>query len=101
MLTDIFSVRYDNTPLFKTYLRREKRTLHQCFTILEDLHPYWPEEKGARTASTNFWEEIQKRLANELGERWLSDPWYQTEVGLGEYRRTETKKRPEIEICRT
>ncbi len=100
MLTDIFAVRYEAVPLFRSFGRREKRLLHQCFTILEDLHPYWHEEKDALKKSTKFWKTIHKRVSNELGEMWLSDPYYQTEVGLGEFRRTESRQRPELEICR-
>ncbi|KIC46279.1 hypothetical protein RA28_00190 [Ruegeria sp. ANG-S4] len=100
MLTDVFFVRYEETPLFRSFLRREKRALHQCFTVLEEFHPYWGETDDAQKASGKFWEEIHKRLANELGVRWLSDAWYETHVGLGEYRRKEHRKRAFIEICR-
>ncbi|WIY26545.1 AbiJ-NTD4 domain-containing protein [Parasedimentitalea psychrophila] len=100
MLTDIFAVRYEETELFRTLLRRERRALHQCFTVLEDFHPYWGQEKSALKKSRAFWEELQKRLANELGVRSLSHSWYQADVGLGEFHRKETKKRADIEICR-
>ncbi|WP_170461200.1 AbiJ-NTD4 domain-containing protein [Ruegeria arenilitoris] len=101
MLTDVFFIRYEETPLFRSFLRREKRALHQCFTVLEEFHPYWGEEGDTRKASSKFWEEVHKRLANELGVRWLSDAWYETYVGLGEYRRKEHKQRAYIEICRS
>ncbi|WP_162798143.1 AbiJ-NTD4 domain-containing protein [Sulfitobacter sp. JL08] len=100
MLTDVFFTRYEETALFRSLLRREKRTLHQCFTILEDFHPYWGEVGKEQESSASFWAEVHKRLANELGARWLSDAYYQTDVGLGEYRRTESRQRPYIEICR-
>lgn len=100
MLTDVFFIRYEETPLFRSLLRREKRTLHQCFTLLEEFHPYWGEEDKEQKASGRFWGEVHKRLANELGVRWLSEAYYQTEVGLGEYRRTESSQRSYIEICR-
>lgn len=100
MLTDVFFTRYEETPLFRSLLRREKRTLHQCFTLLEDFHPYWGEEGKEQKGSDGFWAEVHNRLANELGARWLSDAYYQIEVGLGEYRRTESRQRAYIEICR-
>ncbi|TNF63492.1 MAG: hypothetical protein EP307_05045, partial [Rhodobacteraceae bacterium] len=100
MLTDVFFVRYEQTPLFRSFLKREMRTLHQCFTILEDFHPFWGEVDKEQRASEKFWGEIHNRVANELGVRWLSDPWYQAHVGIGEYRRLETKQRNYIEICR-
>lgn len=100
MLTDIFAERYEETELFRTLLRREKRALHQCFTVLEDFHPYWGQEKSDLKESKAFWQELQKRLANELGVRSLSQSWYEAEVGLGEFRRREMKKRADIEICR-
>ncbi|AUQ48696.1 hypothetical protein PhaeoP83_00381 [Phaeobacter inhibens] len=100
MLTDIFAVRYEETELFRSFLRREKRALHQCFTILEDFHSYWTEEKAFQKKSAEFWGELQKRLANELGVRSLSQSWYQAEVGIGEFRREEVKVMADIEICR-
>ncbi|MGB1216076.1 MAG: hypothetical protein ACPG4X_22135, partial [Pikeienuella sp.] len=100
MLTDIFAIRYEETELFRSFKRREKRTIHQCFTILEDFHPYWGEPEKVRKGSAEFWAEIQKRLANELGVKALSQPWFETMVGAGEYRHKQTKRKADIEICR-
>ncbi|WP_416884058.1 AbiJ-NTD4 domain-containing protein [Marivita sp.] len=100
MLTDIFAIRYENTPLFTHYSNREKRIFHQSFTILEEFHPYWKETDSQMKLSETFWQELHKKVSNELGVRWLSDPYYKIHVGIGEYRREETHKRPEIEICR-
>ncbi|MEN8660786.1 MAG: hypothetical protein ABF313_22350 [Marivita sp.] len=100
MLTDIFAIRYEETPIFKLFGVRETRVLHQCFTILEEFHPYWGEEKSRETSSETFWKEVHKRVANELGQRWLSHPFYTAMVGLAEYRREESRHYPHLEIVR-
>lgn len=100
MLTDVFFIRYEETPLFGSLHRREKRALHQCFTLLEEIHPFGSEEGKAKKKSGRFWGEVHKRLANELGIRGLSDVLYQAEDGLAAYHRAESRRMPDIEVCR-
>lgn len=100
MLTDTFVIRYEKKPIFKTFGVRERRILHQAFTIMEEVRPYWGLKDDAKQHSKNFWERIHMQLSNELGVRWLSEPFYQSQIGLAEYRRTETRQREYIEICR-
>lgn len=100
MLTDIFAIRYEDVPIFKKFGTRERRVLHQGFTVLEEFHPYWSEEEKKKAASEEFWEKLHKKVSNELGLRWLSEPYYQATIGLGEYKRTEPRQRPFIEIVR-
>jgi hypothetical protein len=99
MLTDIFAIRYEQTPLVKTFGRRESRLLLQLFTILEEIEPYRDKENKVRDEAKAFWEIVHKRVSNELGVKWLSYPWYEVNVGLGEYRRTETRRRDDTYVC--
>lgn len=100
MLTDIFAIRYEKRLLFRHFGEAERRALHQLFTLLEDIHPYWGEAENQAKASQKFWQDIHKRVSNEIGQRWLSEPFYETFVGLGQYRRTESQMRAFIEIVR-
>lgn len=100
MLTDIFATRYENVPLFEIYSNRERKIFFQAFTILEELRPYWGQKDSDKKMAEAFWTNVHKRVSNELGFRWLSEAYYTTEAGLGEYRREERRQRPEIEICR-
>lgn len=99
MLTDIFAIRYEQTPLIKVFGQRESRLLLQLFTILEEIEPYRDRENKIRDEAKAYWEIVHKRVSNELGVKWLSYPWYEVTVGLGEYRRTETRRRDEVYIC--
>jgi hypothetical protein len=99
LLTDIFSVRYESIPLFKSFSRRESRIILQLFNILEEIEPQLNYKNEVRESSKTFWNTVHKRVANELGMPWLSDPYYQTNVGLGEYRRQETRLRDKIYVC--
>lgn len=87
-------------PIFREFSNRERRILLQSFTILEDLRPYWTKKGEERESDANFWKEIHKRVANELGKQWLHHPVYESSVGIGDGRRTETKLLDHIEICR-
>ena len=100
MLTDVSFIRYEEKPLFTEFSRREARLIHQCFTMLEELFPYWNVEKDEKKKATSFWDRVHLKIANELGQRYLSDPWYKVEIGAGEFRRTESRKRASIEMCR-
>ncbi|WP_162798384.1 AbiJ-NTD4 domain-containing protein [Sulfitobacter sp. SK011] len=80
MLTDIFAVRYESRKLFSEYGRREQRTLHQCMTCLEELSSKRNPDDGTLSVDMNFWNAVHGRVSNELGMRWLSDP-YQDALG--------------------
>jgi hypothetical protein len=99
VLTDIFTIRYENVSLFKVFGRRESRLLLQMFTILEEIEPYRDREGKIRVEAKAFWSTVHKRVSNELGVKWLSNPCYEIHLGIGEYRRAETRQRDDIFIC--
>ncbi len=100
MLTDTFFVRYEYVPMFTTFMEREKRLLFQCFTILEEIRPFWPNTDVKRKRDGAFWEALHKKLSNEIGLRWLSNPGPDPIIGKWEYRVDANRTREWIEICR-
>lgn len=100
MLTDVFFVRYESVPLFRDFSQREKRLIFQCFTLIEEIRPFWPSVEYNRKRDAGFWETVHKRISNEIGVRWLSNPGPDPIVGKWEYRVDAPRTREWIEICR-
>jgi hypothetical protein len=100
MLTDVFFVRYETIPLFKTFSEREKKLLFQCFTLVEDVRPFWGSVEHSLKRDRAFWETVHKRLSNEIGVRWLSNPGPDPIIGNWQYRVDSARTREWIEICR-
>ena len=90
MLTDIFGIRYEDVPIFQSYSKREKRVLHQSVTVLEEAFPYWETSGPKQNEAKGFWDEVHKRVANELGVKHLSTSHYPSPHG----------SRPLIEVTR-
>ena len=100
MLTDTFFVRYESFPVFGTFLEREKKLLFQVFTIVEEIRPFWSNTETKRKRDGTFWESLHKKLSNELGIRWLSNPGPDPIIGKWEYKVDAYRTREWIEICR-
>ena len=67
MLTDIFSNRYLDVPLWGTFEERDRKFLVQAFHIVEErVYPYFVNKQGSQSAKEK-WETIHARLSTELG----------------------------------
>jgi hypothetical protein len=76
VLTDIFSRRYANAPLWRDYTETEATLLLQAFRLVERVLPL--QEPGRIYGAEQAWTRIHDDLANELGLEVLalrSDGW--------------------------
>ena len=76
MLTDIFSRRYQNVPLWQDFDEATRRLLVQGFRIVsEQLFPYYVGGK-VKNGAKELWDGLNKQLAMELGVNDLSTAAY-------------------------
>ena len=76
MLTDIFSNRYLDVPLWGTFEERDRKFLVQAFRIVEErVYPYFVNKQGSQSAKEK-WETIHARLSTELGLKELTQRYY-------------------------
>lgn len=76
MLTDIFSTRYSDRPLWNTFGEAERVLVVQCFrNVSEQVMPYWRAGK-VDEPSKKLWESVEGRLSMELGLPELSPHTY-------------------------
>ncbi|MEX2164007.1 MAG: hypothetical protein WD823_07165 [Sulfuricaulis sp.] len=76
MLTDIFSHRYLDRPIWSGYTELERRLLNQAFGIVKDALPYYDSEGKETEANKIKWKALHDRLARELGINELSQRYY-------------------------
>lgn len=68
MLTDIFAFRYGKRKIWASFGKTEKRLIVQTFSIInEQLFPYYQHDGSENPTGKAAWNDIQKRLAVELG----------------------------------
>ena len=67
MLTDIFSYRYLDFPIWKGYGELEKRLLNQLFGIVKEAVPYYDSNGKKNAANEEKWKTLHDRLSRELG----------------------------------
>jgi hypothetical protein len=76
MLTDIFSTRYSERPLWNTFGEVERVLLVQCFrNVAEQVMPYWRAGK-VDEPNEKLWKSVEGRLSMELGSQELSPHTY-------------------------
>jgi hypothetical protein len=77
MLTDIFAYRYLERPIWENFDENSRRLLVQGFQIVaEQLFPYYDADGKERANAKVIWDDLNKRLAMELGLQDLSPPTY-------------------------
>lgn len=77
MLTDIFAYRYLERPIWDSFDENSRRLLVQGFRIVaEQLFPYYDAKGNERADAKAIWDDLNKRLAMELGLKDLSPPTY-------------------------
>jgi len=76
MLTDIFSYRYLDRPIWSEYSEIERRLLNQAFGVVKDALPYYNSEGKEIEANKIKWKSIHDRIARELGVDELSQRYY-------------------------
>jgi hypothetical protein len=67
VLTDIFSRRYANYPIWTQYTENEPRLMQQCIGVAKDVLPYFDSKGKVREDQKVKWKSIHDRLARELG----------------------------------
>lgn len=76
MLTDVFSTRYRERPIWNSYGEAERTLLIQCFrNVSEQVIPYWLDKK-VDEPNKELWERVESRLSMELGMQELSPHIY-------------------------
>lgn len=71
MLTDIFAIRYEDRPIWTSYVLKEQRLMMQAFGVVSDVMPAYSYR------STNYqpaWEAPHNLVAREPGVKSLSNP---------------------------
>jgi len=76
MLTDIFSYRYIDFPIWKGFGELEKRLLNQLFGIVKEAVPYHDSNGKKIEANEDKWKELHNRLSRELGVDELFPRYY-------------------------
>lgn len=77
MLTDIFAYRYRESSIWEKFDESARRLLVQGFRIVsEQLFPYFDTTGNERPEAKAIWDELNKKLAMELGLKDLSSPTY-------------------------
>lgn len=82
MLTDIFTRRYEQRPLFDTVGPRELALFVQAYRMLnEQIFPYYGRDKKVSENAKAVWTSLHDRISMELGCKELSPRYfsYQTE----------------------
>lgn len=76
MLTDIFTYRYLDLPIWKTFSEIEKRLLNQLFGIVKEAIPYYDSDGKQIEANKEKWKTLHDRLSRELGVDELFSRYY-------------------------
>ncbi|MBM70055.1 MAG: hypothetical protein CME43_11325 [Haliea sp.] len=76
MLTDIFSYRYIDFPIWKGFGELEKRLLNQLFGIVKEAIPYYDSNGKKIEANEVKWKTLHDRLSRELGVDELFTRYY-------------------------
>lgn len=76
MLTDIFSYRYIDFPIWKGFGELEKRLLNQLFGIVKEAIPYYDSNGKKIEANEEKWKTLHDRLSRELGVDELFTRYY-------------------------
>jgi hypothetical protein len=76
MLTDIFSYRYKDFPIWKGFGELEKRLLNQLFGIVKEAIPYHDSNGNKIEANEEKWKKLHSRLSRELGVDELFPRYY-------------------------
>ncbi|MGZ8921890.1 MAG: AbiJ-NTD4 domain-containing protein [Methylosarcina sp.] len=76
MLTDIFSFRYLNHPIWQSYTEFEQRLLIQAFGIIKEFLPYYDDQGKEIDSQKAKWKGLHDQLARELGIDELSRRYY-------------------------
>lgn len=76
MLTDIFSYRYLNHPVWDKYTEIEQRLLNQLMGIAKEAIPYYGSDGKEIESNKEKWRLLHNRLARELGLDELSPRYY-------------------------
>ena len=85
MLTDVFSYRYLDQPIWQTYGELESRLLVQLIAVVKEALPYYTSGKINETNKPK-WKQLHDNLARELGVKELSPLYYSytQKNGLGQ-----------------
>lgn len=78
MLTDIFAVRYEDRPIWKSHGAKEKRLLVQAFVVVLDT---FPEYSHNSSSYKDAWQGAHDLVARELGIKSLSKTHWQDVKG--------------------
>lgn len=76
MLTDIFSYRYIDFPIWNGFGELEKRLLNQLFGVVKEAIPYYDSDGKKIEANEGKWKTIHDRLSRELGVDELFTRYY-------------------------
>ncbi|MDD5759588.1 MAG: hypothetical protein PHI06_10975 [Desulfobulbaceae bacterium] len=76
MLTDIFSYRYLDFPIWRVFGEIEKRLLNQLFGIAKEAIPYYDSNGKKIEANEEKWKTLHDRLSRELGVDELFPRYY-------------------------
>lgn len=77
MLTDIFAYRYLENPIWDNFDENARRLLVQGFRMVsEQLFPYFDADGKEKPEAKVIWDDLNKKLAMELGLKDLSTPTY-------------------------
>jgi len=76
MLTDIFSYRYKNIPIWSVYSENERRLLTQALGVVKEALPYYDESGKVDKRGEEKWKSLHDKLCRELGVTELSKRYY-------------------------
>lgn len=76
MLTDIFSYRYIDFPIWNGFGELEKRLLNQLFGVVKEAIPYYDSDGKKIEANEDKWKTLHDRLSRELGVDELFTRYY-------------------------
>ena len=76
MLTDIFSYRYINFPIWKNFGELEKRLLNQLFGVVKEALPNCDSNGKKIDTNKEKWKTLHDRMSRELGVDELFKRYY-------------------------
>ena len=76
MLTDVFSYRYSDHPIWSKFTHIEQRLLVQLMGVAKDALPYYSSDGSINKHYEAVWKDLHDRVARELGLKELSSRYY-------------------------
>jgi hypothetical protein len=99
MLTDIFSYRYKDYPIWDSFNEDVRRLLNQSISLLKEVFPYYYSNGKENDARKTTWKYLHDLMCRELGTSQLSPLYFNHQTHYAGQSYNHTHMYPWVSVC--